>query len=424
MSEPSWRERIKKIPAVIMAAGKSSRFWPLNFSGNKCLTSVMGQPILAYTIRSLVTAGIKEIILVINQSEKDTFRGYFGEGQSLKVKIKYALQKKPLGQANAILSAKDYLKSAPEFLVFNAEQVNAGEFLPTVINFKIEEKADLVLVGKETSQPWKYGILELKEKRVVALVEKPAQGEEPSKLRVVGIYFLNNDFLEYLGKQPVAEYQLETSLNGFMKQKQVLVLETNKETISAKYPWDLLKVKDYLLAKIPHQVSPYASVAQTAIIKPPVIIKTGALIGEFATVEGPAYIGESAVVGAYSTLRACSSLELGAQVQRDVDVKNSLILPGAHLHSGFIGDSIIGEDCRVGADFLTANRRLDRQEIFSAVDGKKIATGLTSFGTVVGPKTRIGIRVSTMPGKLIGANCLIGPGKIVRENIDDKEEVW
>ena len=102
-----------------------------------------------------------------------------------------------------------------------------------------------------------------------------------------------------------------------------------------------------------------------------------------------------------------------------MEIKNSLVQEGTHFHSGYLGDSVIGKNCRFGAGFIVANRRIDRGNIKSVVKGEKVDTGLTYLGVIVGDNTRFGIHSGTMPGVLIGSDCLIGPGSLVFENLED-----
>jgi bifunctional N-acetylglucosamine-1-phosphate-uridyltransferase/glucosamine-1-phosphate-acetyltransferase GlmU-like protein len=106
------------------------------------------------------------------------------------------------------------------------------------------------------------------------------------------------------------------------------------------------------------------------------------------------------------------------------ELKNSLLGSWTHVHSGFIGDSVIGENCRLGAGFVTANRRMDRQKIKSTVKDKKVDTGLSFLGCLMGDECRAGIRSSTMPGVVIGNHCIVGPGETLFENLGSKQKFF
>jgi bifunctional UDP-N-acetylglucosamine pyrophosphorylase/glucosamine-1-phosphate N-acetyltransferase len=107
-----------------------------------------------------------------------------------------------------------------------------------------------------------------------------------------------------------------------------------------------------------------------------------------------------------------------SEVTRPVFQKN------VHIHSVFFGDAICVKGCWVGAGTITANVRVDRGEIKSAVKGEKINTGLDSLGVIVGENTKIGISCSLMPGKFIGSNCQIGPNSVVFEYIENNTNFY
>ena len=150
-----------------------------------------------------------------------------------------------------------------------------------------------------------------------------------------------------------------------------------------------------------------------------VIIGKNVKIGINTVINGPCYIGDNVIIGANNVLRGPLDLESGVTTGAFTEIKNCLIGKDTHIHSGYFGDSIVGENCRIGAGFTSANRRINRDNIFSSVKGQATDTKLTSFGCVIGSGSRLGVNVSTMPGVFIGRNAVIGPGTIVKENVED-----
>ena len=88
---------------------------------------------------------------------------------------------------------------------------------------------------------------------------------------------------------------------------------------------------------------------------------------------------------------------------------HSIVQEGMHSQSGFVGDSVIGKNCRFGAGFVSGNVRFDEKPIH----------GLRKLGVVVGDNSAFGIHSGTMPGVLIGSNCKVGPATHVFENLED-----
>jgi NDP-sugar pyrophosphorylase family protein len=279
-------------------------------------------------------------------------------------------------------------------------------------------KASLVLASQETQMPWKYGMLQLKGDRALKIVEKPEKGKEPSKMKAQSIYLLPKEILKYLSRVQERQYSFEDALQLYMDEKDVRVVEVKADTASVKYPWDVLdavkKIQDrFLQAK----TAKSAKVSKKAVIEGKVFIGENAKVFENAVIKGPCFIGANCVVGNNALVREHSCLEEGAAIGTNTEVKNSYLGKGAHVHSGFIGDSVIGAECRIGAGFVTANRRLDRANVKSVVKGESVDSGLSFLGAIIGNKVKIGIHASTMPGVIIGNGSVIGADTQVAKNV-------
>ena len=401
---------------VILAAGKSSRFWPLN-QRHKSLIKIMGRPLIWYTIEGLRKVGIKDIIIV--QGPKGDIEEKLKNYKFPNLKLSYVIQKTPEGMGNAIWQTRNLIKD--RFFVINAERVDGGEIIE---KSKIRnQKSKVALVGQHTNNPQLFGIMRIKGDRVLEIIEKPKKGKEPSNVRVVGVYLLPPDFFENYQKVKKEKYDFEETLSNYMKKNEVklaFLWKFEKEIPLLKYPWHLFLVEKYLFDKfLRKNISKSAKIAKSAIIEGKVFIGKNVKIFESAVIKGPCYIGENCVIGNNSLIREYVNLENDVLIGANAEVKNCIFEEDIHIHSGYFGDSIFGKNCKIGAGTITANVKLDRGEIKSIVKGKKIGTGLKSFGCVIGKNTKIGIHCSLMPGVFIGADCNIGPNSIVSENIKD-----
>ena len=92
----------------------------------------------------------------------------------------------------------------------------------------------------------------------------------------------------------------------------------------------------------------------------------------------------------------------------------------ATSHSGFIGDSIIGNKTKIGGMVCTANVRLDRKKVSAEVKEKKVESLRRHLGTIIGDNVILGAGVVTMPGVIIGNDTLIGPSTTIMENVPDQ----
>jgi bifunctional UDP-N-acetylglucosamine pyrophosphorylase/glucosamine-1-phosphate N-acetyltransferase len=404
--------------AIILAAGESSRFWPLN-QGHKSQIKVLGKPLIYWTIKGLSEKGIKDIVLVIspNSSLKEDLSSI---SKDLNLKLSFVIQEKPLGTGNAIFQAKDLIKEP--FFVFWPYKINSGEIAEKILEKYQKEKAQLILVGKKTATPWDYGVLKLEGEKVMEIVENPKPGEEPSDIKVIGTYFLQPDFFEYY--QRIKSHHPEDfvdALNFYIKDRETRFIFYEKDAPALKYPWELLELLKVVfdLDVFKNYISPKASIGKNVVIKGDVYIEDKVSIGDNVVIYGPCFIAGGSKIGANNVFRGPVNLEKDVVTAAFAEIKNCLIQEGTHFHSGYFGDSIIGKNCRFGAGFVTANRRIDRGNIKSVVKGEKIDTGLSYFGTVIGNDTRFGIQSGTMPGVFIGSNCVIGPGTLIFNNVED-----
>ncbi len=400
--------------AVILAAGESSRFWPLAEGGHKSLFLLVGRPIIAHTIEALRRARVTEIIIV--QSPARTIETHLGDGASLGVKLSYVVQPEPRGMGDALARAESLL--AETFLVVNPQHITADEIIPQLN--ALVWGADAVLVGCQTDRPHEYGIVKLDKDRVIDLVEKPAPGTEPTGTRLVGIYLLTKRVLDLYRRVPEQPYAFEEALRLLMREGTVRILQIFKEPPTLKYPWDLFPLAQLLMdRKITEQkIAPSAQIHPSALIEGPVWIGENAKIFEHAVIKGPCYIGDGCLIGTGSLVREYTNVEAHTVIGAHAEVARSIFQKNGTTHSGYFGDSIFDEGVKIGAGTVTANVRNDRGVIRPTVKGQRIETGLKKLGATVGHQTHIGIGAMLMPGVLIGPRCQIGPGSVVRKNLE------
>lgn len=406
----------KIMQAVILAAGESSRFWPLN-QKHKTLLKVFGKPLICHLIEELKEAGVKDIIIV-QGPKKQMEEGV--KNCRMEKGVRFVVQENPLGTGDALLTAKKLINENT-FFALNADDIDVNEYIEPILAKSRKGKSKLVVVSCETKTPWLFGMLKLKDGKVAEIIEKPTPGKEPSNLKNANFFFFPKNFCSYLEKIPTHPYSLIQAVNLYAKDNPVETLKINEESFSLKYPWHIFPIfRKRLEMKIARShVSKTAKIGKNVMISGKVYIGEGSNIGENTIIKGPCYIGKNCEIGFSNVLRGPLNLEDNVKTGSFSEIKNTIIQEGTHIHTGYFGDSVIGRNCRIGNGFIVANRRIDRKNIKSVVKGERIDTGLTYFGTVVGDNTRFGIHVSVMPGVLIGSNCVIGPHSLVRENVPD-----
>jgi bifunctional UDP-N-acetylglucosamine pyrophosphorylase/glucosamine-1-phosphate N-acetyltransferase len=403
--------------AIILAAGQSSRFWPMS-NKHKSLFKIMGKPLIAHLLDSLKLGGIREVIIV--QSAKKDIQsellGYKG------IKINYVEQEQSLGMGDALSKAKNQIKG--RFLVLTVEQMDLCDILKK--NKKDIFEGKPIVVGQKTENPELFGMIDLKGDKMLGIVEKPNKGLEPSNIKATGIYILEKDFFDCYDKVKKHTYDFEDALNIYAKQKEIKVLIIGNEySLALKYPWHLFDFSKYLMdEKLKRFISKTAKIDKTAKIVGDVYIGNNVRIFEHAVIKGPCYIGDNSIIGNNVLIRDYCNIESNSLIGANSEIARTIIQGDFESHAGFFGDSIISSGCKFGYGFVTANVRNDRREILSVVKDEKINTGKKSFGLICGENTISGIRSYSMPGKMIGNNCKIGPGTPIMEQVFDNTEIF
>lgn len=394
--------------AVILAAGESSRFWPLN-KKHKSLFKIMGRPLICYKIENLEKAGIREIIIV-QKSKKDIENELKCYQLPKNLKIKYVLQEKPLGTGDALKAAGIYLKE--KFLVLNGDDFYEAEDIKKCLS-----KFPAILV-KEMANPKNFGVIVPAKNYVKEIVEKSEK--PPANLVNIGCYFISKTiFEEKIKKSHRGEYEIIDYIRNLNEKTKVYFLKA-KHWFPLSYGWDLFNINEYLLGNIKTKIK--GKIEKNCHIKGPVIIEKGTVIKSGAYIEGPVYIGKNCKMGPNCYIRPYTSIGDNCVIGQAVEVKNSIVSQGSYLsHLNYVADSIIGENCNLGAGTVLANLRFDEKNIRSMVKGELVDTQRKKFGAVLGKGVKTGVNVSIMPGVLIGSNSVIGPHSLVTENVPDNK---
>lgn len=397
--------------AILLGGGSSSRFYPFN-DQSKSAISLMGKSFFQRTIDGLRELGIEKIIVI--DDAKDSLSNALSSDT---LGITFLRQSESLGMGDALLLAKDLI-SENSFFVLSPYHFEFPLFAEEMIRAKTSD-SDLVIVTKQAEDSSQFGGISVENGKV--RVHEKSNGSFIS--RIVAMYLLNVSFLETLANKSLAHYNFEDAISDY-NQGEIVLLEAKRDTISLKFPWDVLSVKDYLLENVQDYKDANSEIAESAKISGKVHVSSGVKIMDGAVIQGPAYIAENVYVGTNAIIRGGVILERGVVIGAGMEVKNSVIFNESTTHSGFIGDSVIGKKAKIAAGFITGNVRIDRDYISSIVKGEKVKTNRKFLGVCVGDGTSIGIHVGTMPGVIIGNNVVIGPGTTVMKNVPDSTSYY
>jgi UDP-N-acetylglucosamine diphosphorylase/glucosamine-1-phosphate N-acetyltransferase len=405
--------------AVLLAAGEGVRLLPITATRPKHLIKVGGKPILQYCLEAVKNAGITEAIVVTHYMG-DAIRQYFGDGEKLGLKISYVEQKAVLGTGNAASVAEPYVDG--DFVLIYGDLLFGQDAVKNVLKQYKSGKTSAVMGVVPVDKPESYGIIELDEdKKVKRIVEKPAAGKAPSNLANAGVYVFSSEVFSKIKQTKASirgEWELTDAITLLAKEgKTVLAAELSKDDwFDVGRPWDLLDANNWALKRMNHQV--LGTVEQGAHLIGPVSVAETARVRSGVYIEGPAFLDEECDVGPNCYIRSGTSLGRKVRVGNACEIKNSIIMDFSHVgHLSYVGDSILGEKCNLGAGTITANYRLDAGTIKMMVKDKLIDTGRRKLGVVLGDNVKTGIKSLFMPGVKVGVNSWVGPNFMVERDL-------
>ena len=392
---------------IILAAGEGKRMRPLTYTRPKVMLPIANKPLLEWNLLNAIRAGIRDFIFIIGY-KGEKVRDYFGDGGRWNVKIRYLNQGKPMGTAHAVSLLKGQVE---DFVVMCGDTIFGDEDIKRVI----EHRNSMGVVTVEN--PEQYGVVEIQGDKIVRIREK--ERGVKSNLVNAGIYHFDKDIFEFIDKtgiSPRGEYELTDSINLMIREKTMRWIKL-REWRDVVYPWHLLDANAEILKGIEKRVE--GDVEKGAVINGDVIISKGTKILSGSYIEGPVVIGENCKIGPNCYIRPFTSIGNGCRVGNACEVKNSIIMDGSKIpHQNYVGDSIIGSNCNLGAGTKIANLRLDKKEITVTLNGERIKTGRKKLGAIIGDNVQTGINAMINPGTLIGNNVFIGPGEIADGEIE------
>ncbi|HID86950.1 MAG TPA: glucose-1-phosphate thymidylyltransferase, partial [Anaerolineae bacterium] len=172
---------------LILSGGKGTRLYPITYTSAKQLVPVANRPVLFRVLDAVVEAGITDVGIVVGDTAPE-IQAAVGDGSRWGAKVTYIRQEAPLGLAHAVKISQDYLGD-DRFVMFLGDNVIQGGIAGLVKQFQ-ESDWNSQIVLTRVKNPQQYGVAELRDGRVVRLVEKPK--DPPSDLALVGIYMFDH----------------------------------------------------------------------------------------------------------------------------------------------------------------------------------------------------------------------------------------
>ncbi len=404
------------VKVLLLLAGRSRRFWPLS---EKSLFPICGKTLAEHQVETLRKAGCKDITLVVGVHNKKEIKKLFPDLTQIEQKDL------DLGMQGACLSALPKMKGEPVLIVSGNDVIEADALRALRAEASMKG-VDGAILARKVKRYFPGGYLSAKGGRITGIIEKPGEGNEPSKLVNI-VAHVHNDPAALLaalkGMKSGRDDGYEQALQSLFATKTYKAVPYEGLWQPVKYPWHLLHLLPVMLGEIRKQsIDPSAQIHKTAVIEGNVVIGKNVRILPHASVIGPCHIGEGSIVGNNALVRG-SSIGERCVVGYSSEVKGSILAGPVWTHMTYLGDSIIGRNVSFGGGCMTGNLRLDEGEISSHCDGAAIPTGLTKLGLIVGDDCRFGIKVSNNPGVKVGPGTFVSGMAMLSHDVPERSFV-
>jgi glucose-1-phosphate thymidylyltransferase len=329
------------VKALIASGGRGTRLRPITHTQNKHLIPIANKPILHYAIEAATTAGIREIGIVHN-ADSDEVPHAIGDGSRWGARITYIPQETPGGLAQVVGLAEQFV-GRDRFLFYLGDNMVVGGVRRFIEDFE-RSKCNCYLTLAKVRDPERFGVPDIRDGRIIAVEEKPAQPK--SGYAVAGIYLYDHHIFEAVKAiRPSARGELEISdAHQYLIDKGYVIgySEITGWWKDTGKPSDLLEANRLVLDNITPGIKGTVDAQSTVAGK--VMVERGARVVN-SVIRGPAIIGEEcliedAYIGPFSSI-GNRTVVRGSEIEYSIVLRDCKIVNvGIRLEGSILGNDV------------------------------------------------------------------------------------
>jgi glucose-1-phosphate thymidylyltransferase len=222
---------MKSRKGIILAGGAGTRLHPITMSLSKQLLPVYDKPMIYYPLATLMSAGIREFLIITTPRDQTAFRDLLGTGSQWGLSFEYIIQETPNGIAQALILAEAFLDGVRSALILG-DNIFYGANLTSLLQSASRREAGATVFGYYVQDPERYGVVQFDASgKVVDLLEKPVA--PPSNYAVTGIYFYDqraSQLARSLRPSPRGELEITDLNRAYLKLGQLHVERLGRGT--------------------------------------------------------------------------------------------------------------------------------------------------------------------------------------------------
>ena len=203
---------------IILAGGNATRLYPITLVVSKQLMPVYDKPMVYYPLSTLISAGIRDILIISTPQDLPRFEQLLGDGKQIGCNFSYKVQDNPRGLADTFIVGADFIGSDKVAMILGDNIFYGSEMGDKLKQYTNPDGG--VIFGYQVSDPERYGIVEFdSNNKVISIEEKPVKPK--SNYAIPGLYFFDNEVVQIAKNvQPSARGEVEiTEIHNAYLQK-------------------------------------------------------------------------------------------------------------------------------------------------------------------------------------------------------------